>query len=173
MVCYMLQNSGCDIIVKTMISQSDLAIHHRAISQLWYHTCDITMWYHTSGGMMIRLWYHTQDCDVTWPKVPDVYCLILPCTLLVQGGTRLYILVRTAEIWIMSVHTGHQWYIWYVPKSLIWYRDRYKLVHTVTVLYTCTGFQMSSLSGPLLAAFAGQAPGPPLPAAPTEAPSEP
>ncbi len=47
-----------DTIVKTMISQSALAIYyraisqlwyHRAISQLWYHTCDITVWYHISG----------------------------------------------------------------------------------------------------------------------------
>ncbi len=32
------------------------------ISHLWYH----------SVISYIRLWHHTQDCDITWPKVPDV-----------------------------------------------------------------------------------------------------
>ncbi len=62
-------------------------------------------------------------CTSLYSICSTLYSLVLPCTVLyslvlcstvlVQGGTRQYILVCTAKIWIMSVPS-----YWYVPKKL-------------------------------------------------------
>ncbi len=63
MLWYHSQNH--DIIVKLWYHSVP-----RSISQVYIMTVISHMWYH-SVISHIRLWYHTQDCDITWPKVPD------------------------------------------------------------------------------------------------------
>ncbi len=73
------------------------------------------------------------------PSCTALYCLVQPCTVLVQSGTRLYILVRTAEIWIMSVHTSM-----YQKAEFGTEIGTSRYIPVPTVLYRCTGFQMEN-----------------------------
>ena len=61
-----------DIMCKTMISYDKLWYHSlpRSISQVYIMPVISHIWYHSMISH-IRLWYHIQDCDITWPKVPD------------------------------------------------------------------------------------------------------
>ncbi len=68
-----------------------------------------------------------------------MYSLVPPCTVFVRGGTRQYILVRTTEIWIMSVHTGMYQKAEFGTEIGT---SRYIPDRVHTVLSMCTGFQM-------------------------------
>ena len=85
-------------------------------------------------------------CTCLFCLMPILYLLVLPCTVFVPPCTVLYRLVPSCTVlycvgtrWYKTVHTGTYFWdldyvstYWYVPKSRIWYRDRYKLVHTGT-----------------------------------------